>query len=149
MVDIGAAHVSRCIRLVSVQRGHDPKAYTLYGYGGMGPMISALAAEELKIRRVIVPPHPGLFSALGLLVADLRRIFRETEILPLAPDAGARIEETFARLRARPSANSRATAMVPTRSPSSPIWRCAIAARVSSCWSRSIRRGSRPRGRAI
>jgi N-methylhydantoinase A len=99
MVDIGVAHVSRCIRLVSVQRGHDPKAYTLYGYGGMGPMISALAADELKIRRVVVPPHPGLFSALGLLVADLRRIFRETEIMLLAADAGGLIEETFARMR--------------------------------------------------
>ena len=45
--------------------------YALYAYGGMGPMVGALVADEMRIERVVVPPHPGLFSALGLLVADL------------------------------------------------------------------------------
>jgi N-methylhydantoinase A len=98
LIDIGVAHVSRCIRLVSVQRGHDPKGYSLYGYGGMGPMLGALAAEELGVRRVVVPPHPGLFSALGLLLADLRRVYRETDFVPICDGAAARIDRTFARL---------------------------------------------------
>lgn len=98
LVDIGAANVSRGVRLVSVQRGHDPKGYALYGYGGMGPMISALSAEELKIERVVIPPFPGLFSALGLLVADLRRIYRETRFMPVGDDAGPAVRETFARI---------------------------------------------------
>jgi N-methylhydantoinase A len=83
-----------------VQRGHDPRDYALYAYGGAGPAIAALAAEELKIGRVVVPPHPGLFSAVGLLAADLRRVYRETDIMALTADATARVSEAFARLRA-------------------------------------------------
>lgn len=101
MVDIAAAHMSRCVRLVSVQRGHDPKAYALYGYGGMGPMLAALTAEDLRIDRVVVPPHPGLFSSFGLLVADLKRIYRETRFLPVDDAAPAEIDATFERLRAQ------------------------------------------------
>ena len=98
MVDIGVAHVSRCVRLVSVQRGHDPKGYVLYGYGGMGPMVGALVAADLAVRRVVIPPHPGLFSSLGLLVADLKRIYRETGFIPVDGDAPARIDDAFARM---------------------------------------------------
>lgn len=104
MIEIGAAHVSQGIRLVSVQRGHDPKGYALYAYGGMGPMIGALAARELKIRRVVVPPYPGLFSALGLLVADLKRIYRETRFLPVADGVAAEVGAAFAGLRAQAEA---------------------------------------------
>jgi N-methylhydantoinase A len=104
MVEIGAAHVSQGIRLVSVQRGHDPKDYALYAYGGMGPMIGALAARELKIARVVVPPYPGLFSALGLLVADLKRIFRETNFLRVGDTVAADVTSAFARLRSQAEA---------------------------------------------
>jgi N-methylhydantoinase A len=100
MIDIGVAHVSRCVRLVSVQRGHDPKGYVLYGYGGMGPMVGALVARELAVRRVVVPPHPGLFSSLGLLVADLKRIYRETGFLPVDDNAQVGIEAAFGRMTA-------------------------------------------------
>lgn len=100
IVDIAAAHVSRCVRMVSVQRGHDPKDYALYAYGGAGPVIAALAAEELRIGRVVIPPHPGLFSAVGLLVADLRRVYRETEIMAVTAVAVTRVAEVFGRLRA-------------------------------------------------
>lgn len=100
MIEICAAHISRGIRLVSVQRGHDPKDYALYAYGGMDPMMGVLAARELKIRRVVVPPHPGLFSALGLLVADLKRVYRRTSIQPPDGVADQRVAETFASLQA-------------------------------------------------
>lgn len=99
MVDIGVAHVSRGIRLVSVQRGHDPKDYAIYAFGGMGPMIGALAAEELKVRRVVVPPYPGLFSALGLLVADLKRVYRETNLIPVADTVARDVAAAFARMK--------------------------------------------------
>jgi N-methylhydantoinase A len=100
VVEVSAAHVSRGVRLVSVQRGRDPKGYVLYAYGGMGPVVAALVAEELGILRVVVPPLPGLFSALGLLVADLKREYRETGFLPLDADAPERIEEAFAHMEA-------------------------------------------------
>lgn len=99
IVAIGTANVSRGIRLVSVQRGHDPKRHALYAYGGMGPMIAALAAEELGIARLVVPPHPGLFSALGLLVADHKRIYLETAFLPVGQAAAGTVAETFLRLQ--------------------------------------------------
>ncbi len=104
MVEIGAANVSQGVRLVSVQRGHDPKDYTLYAYGGMGPMLGALSASELKIRRVVVPPYPGLFSALGLLVADLKRIYRETRFLRVTDSVATDVGAAFARLRAQAEA---------------------------------------------
>ena len=87
------------MRLVSVQRGYDPKGYVLYAYGGAGPMLGALVAEELRIGRVVVPPHPGLFSALGLLVADLKRVYRETAFQPVGEGSPAAIEAAFGRMR--------------------------------------------------
>lgn len=100
IVDIGVAHINRAVRLVSMQRGHDPRGYALYAYGGMGPMVGALVAEEMRIRRVVVPPYPGLFSALGLLVADLERTYRQTSFAGLTPETAARVAEIFDRLRA-------------------------------------------------
>jgi N-methylhydantoinase A len=99
IVDIGVAHIDSAVRLVSVQRGHDPRGYALYTYGGMGPLVGALVAEEMRIGRVVVPPHPGLFSALGLLVADLERTYRQTSFAALAPELVPDIAATFARLR--------------------------------------------------
>ncbi len=101
MVDIAIAHIGQGIRLVSVQRGHDAKSFALYGYGGMGPMMSALAAEDLKIGRVVIPPHPGLFSALGLLVSDLKRIYRETNLMQVDDHAPGRVAASFERMRER------------------------------------------------
>jgi N-methylhydantoinase A len=83
-----------------VQRGHDPRGYALYAYGGMGPLAGALVADELRIDRVVVPPHPGLFSALGLLVADLERTYRQTRFSSLTPETAADVAGVFAGLRA-------------------------------------------------
>ncbi|RIK39384.1 MAG: hypothetical protein DCC58_15340 [Chloroflexi bacterium] len=99
MVDIAVANINRAVRLVSVQRGHDPRGYALYAFGGMGALVGALVADELRIRRVVVPPHPGLFSALGLLVADLERTYRRTRLLPLQPETLPEIAAIFAGLR--------------------------------------------------
>jgi N-methylhydantoinase A len=64
-------------------------------------MMSALAAEDLKIERVVIPPHPGLFSALGLLVSDLKRIYRETNLMKVDEHASVRVAESFERMRER------------------------------------------------
>lgn len=60
------------IREISIERGEDPRPYALLAFGGAGPMHACLVARELEIVRVIVPMHPGNFSALGLLASDLR-----------------------------------------------------------------------------
>jgi N-methylhydantoinase A len=87
MVAIAVANITQAVRIVSVQRGHDPENYALYAYGGMGALVGALVATELKINRVVIPPHPGLFSALGLLVADIERSYRQTRVTPLETSA--------------------------------------------------------------
>jgi N-methylhydantoinase A len=99
MIDIAVAHTNRCVRLVSVQRGYDPRDYVIYAYGGMGPVVGALVAQEMKIARVVVPPHPGLFSALGLLMSDLKRIYRKTGFMR-APNALDEVADTFDGMRA-------------------------------------------------
>ncbi|MCJ7608195.1 hydantoinase/oxoprolinase family protein, partial [Candidatus Bathyarchaeota archaeon] len=63
--------MGKIIRIVSVERGYDPRGYTLVAFGGAGPMHICALAKELDIDRIIVPSNPGMFSALGLLTADM------------------------------------------------------------------------------
>jgi len=100
MIDIAVVHTNRCVRLVSVQRGYDPRDYVIYAYGGMGPVVGALVAQEMKIARVVIPPHPGLFSALGLLMADLKRIYRKTGFADISSMSPGETAEAFGRMRA-------------------------------------------------
>jgi N-methylhydantoinase A len=69
---VTVANIARALRLVTVQRGHDPRAFALFAYGGAGPVFAADIAQELGMRSVVVPNAPGLFSAFGLSVSDLR-----------------------------------------------------------------------------
>jgi N-methylhydantoinase A len=63
--------MERALRRVSVERGHDPRYYTLVAFGGAGPLHAVALAEALGMERVLVPPTPGVLSALGLLMADV------------------------------------------------------------------------------
>ncbi|HVZ14529.1 MAG TPA: hydantoinase/oxoprolinase family protein [Bauldia sp.] len=69
---IAVAAMSKAIRAVTSQRGRDPRDFALVAFGGAGPMYGAAMATEFEIETVIVPPRPGLFSAIGLLVADIQ-----------------------------------------------------------------------------
>jgi N-methylhydantoinase A len=69
---VANANMSRGIRVVSIERGHDPRGLTLVPFGGAGPMHGSPLARELAIPRLLVPPTPGILCALGMLVADLR-----------------------------------------------------------------------------
>ncbi len=68
---IAASNMMRAIRAVSSERGRDPREHTLVAFGGNGPLFAAGMAEALGVRRIVVPPAPGLFSAFGLLDAEL------------------------------------------------------------------------------
>lgn len=72
------------IRLVSLSRGHDPRDFALFAFGGAGPLHAAALARELGIPTVIIPARPGLTNALGCLVADLRRDYVRTVNKPLS-----------------------------------------------------------------
>jgi len=87
--------MSKALRLVSVERGRDPREYSLVAFGGAGPVHACDLAEELEIKRVIIPIHPGLFSAFGLLTAELSRTFTQ----PVFKQEATNIEPTFTQLR--------------------------------------------------
>jgi len=72
IVRIAVARMTSAIREISIQRGHDPRDFTLVAFGGAGPMHALALADEIGIPRVLVPRHPGNFSALGLLASDIK-----------------------------------------------------------------------------
>jgi N-methylhydantoinase A len=71
IVRVTDAQMTKALRVVSVERGQDPRRFDLLPFGGAGPLHQAALARELGCRRVIVPPHPGVLSALGLLAAPV------------------------------------------------------------------------------
>ena len=72
IVEIANENMANAIRMVSIERGHDPRHFALVAFGGAGPLHGAAIAKKLGIPKVVVPPFPGSFSALGLLLGDLR-----------------------------------------------------------------------------
>lgn len=87
MVTIVNSNIIGAIRVISVERGYDPRQFTLMAFGGAGPLHAAQLARDLGMPRVLVPEAPGVLCALGLLVADLRADFGRTFITKCAnPD---------------------------------------------------------------
>ena len=78
VVDIVNAKMADAIRTITVQRGIDPRDFSLVAFGGAGPAQAVALAEELRISEVIIPVHPGAFSAWGMLQTDVRHDFKET-----------------------------------------------------------------------
>ena len=99
------AHTSRALRRVSVERGIDPREYTIVAFGGAGPLHAAMLLRELGMEGVLVPAYPGLFSAAGLVAADLRIDDARTLLWSLEPgrfdDVLAWFRESATRLRAQ------------------------------------------------
>ena len=84
------------LRMVSLSRGHDPRDFALFAFGGAGPLHAADLARELGIPRVVVPARPGITNALGCMVADLRHDFVRTVNTPLAALDVRTVHETLA-----------------------------------------------------
>lgn len=78
VIDIVNAKMADAIRTITVQRGIDPRDFVLVAFGGAGPAQAVALAEELQIAEVIVPVHPGAFSAWGMLQTDVRHDYKET-----------------------------------------------------------------------
>lgn len=93
------------IRLVSLSRGHDPRDFALFAFGGAGPLHAMALARELAIPTVLVPARPGITNALGCVVADLRHDYVRTVNKPLS----ALDDATVARIYAEQSAEGEAT----------------------------------------
>ena len=104
IVSVVTANMARAIRVISVQRGHDPRDYTLVAFGGAGPLHAARLAKELEIGRVLVPRTPGILCATGLLLTDLRADFATTRLTALQPDALPDLITAFATLQTQADA---------------------------------------------
>ena len=75
---IAASNMIRAIRAVSSERGRDPRGFTLFPFGGNGPLFACEMAEALGMKRIVVPPAPGLFSSFGLLYSDIEHHYSRT-----------------------------------------------------------------------
>ncbi len=94
------AEMARVVRIVSVERGYDPRDFTLLAFGGGGPLHACAVASEIGVRRILVPPLPGVFSAFGLLAADVRSTFTRSLVMPFDAAAWIRVERVLDELQA-------------------------------------------------
>ncbi len=99
IVRIANNNMVNAIKLISVNRGHDPRDFTLIAFGGGGGMHACALAKELNIKKVVIPKQSSVFSAWGMLLSDLRRDYLQTRIVALSePEAAAQLDEELGRL---------------------------------------------------
>lgn len=94
------ANMARAIRVVSVQKGYDPRDYALVPFGGAGPLHASRLARELGMSRVVVPEIPGAQSAMGLLMTDVKADFMRTRITRIDLDTVSQVSNVFDELSA-------------------------------------------------
>jgi len=101
IVEIMAADMTRGIRLVTVENGHDPRSFVLAAFGGAGPLFAGRLAADLDIDRTIVPRAPGVLSTIGLATADRRYDFSVSDPTRLDPDDAGTVAAAYDDLEAR------------------------------------------------
>jgi N-methylhydantoinase A len=101
IVDVIEASMAKAIRVISIEKGHDPRDFTLVAFGGGGPVHACRLARTLSVPRVLVPALPGALSAVGILLADTMREYSRTVMLPI----DASLEFAFAELEAQGAAD--------------------------------------------
>jgi N-methylhydantoinase A len=95
IVEVVNSNMAQALRIVSIERGHDPQEFSLIAFGGAGPVHAVSLAADLQIPEVIVPPAPGAFSALGLVASDLKRDYSRTLYADLAGIDPSRVAEVI------------------------------------------------------
>ncbi len=95
IAEVVNGNMAQALRIVSVERGHDPQEFSLIAFGGAGPVHAVALAEELQIPEVIIPPGPGAFSAIGLVASDLKRDYSRTLYADLAQVEPDRVAEAL------------------------------------------------------
>jgi N-methylhydantoinase A len=95
------ANMINALKLVSIQRGHDPRDFVLIAAGGGGPMHATSLGRELGVKETIIPRYPSYFSAWGMLVTEPRRDFVQTALIRASEMTGETIHELFRGLRAQ------------------------------------------------
>ncbi|WP_159587252.1 hydantoinase/oxoprolinase family protein [Chelativorans xinjiangense] len=101
IIRIANNNMVNALKLVSLNRGHDPRDFTLVAFGGGGAMHAVALAQELGVKKVVVPAAASVFSAWGMMMSDLRRDYFVTRLADLKPGAAEGIEGVFAETEAR------------------------------------------------
>jgi len=101
IVRIANNNMVNALKLVSLNRGHDTRDFTLLAFGGGGGMHAVALGQELQVRKVVIPNAASVFSAWGMMMSDLRRDTFLTQLLDLVPGAAATIESVFAEAETR------------------------------------------------
>lgn len=115
ILEIVHSHMMRAVRLVSIERGHDPRRFAMVAFGGAGPMHAAFLAEAMGIPEVFIPPHPGVFSALGLLLADFRHDAAQSILKEASGLTSGELGSIFSAMEARGLAFMKAEGFPPER----------------------------------
>lgn len=105
IVRVAETKMEKAIRVISIERGHDPREFTLVSYGGAGPLHACALARALRIPRVLVPRFPGALSALGILLSD---VVSDTSRTVMMAPGDRRIEGAFRDLEVRVGRQMRA-----------------------------------------
>ncbi|HZS31825.1 MAG TPA: hydantoinase/oxoprolinase family protein [Methylomirabilota bacterium] len=105
---LGCARMARAVRAVTIERGRDPRDFVLVAFGGNGPLFAAEMARSLQIGTVLVPPAPGVFSAVGLLEAEREHHLVRSVLRPLAPATAGALAEALEMLEREAAALLRA-----------------------------------------
>ena len=111
IVAIAAAAMANSVRAVTTERGLDPRDFALFAYGGNGPLHVSLVARELGIRRVVIPPSPAVFSALGMLLADARIDVIQTGVRLLQDLSAEELNASFSSLELESEQRLKASAV--------------------------------------
>ena len=95
VLQVAGSTMVRAVKAVSTYRGSDPRDFTLYAFGGNGPLVGALIAELLEMKRVMIPPNPGVFSACGLMHARVEHEITRANLVRLADTSPERMAARF------------------------------------------------------
>ncbi len=98
VVRIANANMTTALRLVSTNKGYDPRDFALMAFGGGGAMHAVALARELRVPKVIIPVNSAVFSAWGMLLTDLRRDYIRTRLTPLVADTLGQVRQVFAEM---------------------------------------------------
>ena len=98
ILTIANEHMANAIRLMSIERGYDPRLFTLLAFGGAGPMHACALAETLSMKRVLIPKDPGTLSARGMFLADIIKDYSKTVLLKLENIENQHLEDLFSPL---------------------------------------------------
>ncbi|WP_226626577.1 hydantoinase/oxoprolinase family protein [Alloyangia pacifica] len=113
IVRIANNNMVNALKLVSLNRGHDPRDFVLVAFGGGGAMHAVALGQELGVKKVVIPTGASVFSAWGMMMSDLRRDYFLTALADLAPGASAGIEAQFAAVEAQATAQFEAENVSP------------------------------------